>query len=284
MAKTKTLLAEMTWEEAEEALKKCEVVVIPTGSVEQHGPGLPLGTDMMVADALGKALANKVGENIIVLPVSPFGYCDYHSDFAGTLSLKEETLIAVISDLLDYVLRWGVKRVLFLNSHGANCGALKNISHKLRQKNILTATAMWWDVAVAVNPEWGLIGHGDINETSFIMSLRPDLVHMDRLKNAQPSYLTPSMRVKNLYAIEYKDANIQMGLRTRDCTDFGCMLEVGFEGSKEVDMADVNLASAQRGTDMIDGVTTLLTEFLEDFKKLELYDVNFPDEPFYSRK
>ncbi|HZK62005.1 MAG TPA: creatininase family protein [Anaerovoracaceae bacterium] len=281
---SKTLLAEMTWEEAEEALKKCEVVVIPTGSVEQHGKALPVGTDWMVADTLGKELAKKVGENVVVLPCSCFGYSDYHSDFAGTLSLREETLIAVLNDILDYVLRWGVKKVMFVNSHGANMGAIKNVSHKLRAMNVLVSTAMWWDVAVAINPGWGLIGHADINETSFIMAIRPDLVKPEKFQNPEQSNLGENIKIKNLYQVDYKGANITMGLRTKDVTNFGCMLEVGFEGGAAVAMNGVENSSAERGLAMIAGVTDFIAEFIEDFKKVEVFKVGFPYDQYMTRK
>lgn len=277
----KKLLGEMTWEEAEVALKQCEVVIIPTGSHEQHGKALPLCTDWLTADAIGKRLADKVGENVVILPSCPFGYCDYHSDFAGTLSLSEETLTAFYSDILNYVLRYGVKRVIFANSHGANCGAIKNLSHKLRARNVLVTAVAWWDAAVAANPDWGLIGHADINETSLVMAIRPELVHMDKLQDPKPGKLSKGISIKNLYQVSYKGCNVTAGLRTRDCTDFGCMLEVGFEGSAEGANASVHNSSAERGRGMIEAVTDFIADFAEELKSVDLYRVQFPEEQYY---
>lgn len=275
------LLGEMTWEEAEAALKTCEVVIVPTGSHEQHGKALPLCTDWLTADAIGKRLADKVGDNVVILPSCPFGYCDYHSDFAGTLSLSEDTLTAFYSDILNYVLRYGVKKVIFANSHGANSGAIKRIAHKLRARNILVMAVAWWDAAVAANPDWGLIGHADINETSLVMAIRPELVNMDKLQDATAGKLTDEIEIKNLYQVSYKGCNITIGLRTRDCTDFGCMQEVGFEGSAEVANASVFNASAARGQGMIEAVTDYLADLAEEAKKVRLFQVQFPEDPYF---
>lgn len=275
------LLGEMTWEEAEVALKKCEVVIIPTGSHEQHGKALPLCTDWLTADAIGKRLADKVGDNVIILPSCPFGYCDYHSDFAGTLSLSEETLTAFYSDILNYVLRYGVKKVIFANSHGANSGAIKNVAHKLRARNIFVCAVTWWDAAVAANPDWGLVGHADINETSLVMAIRPELVRKDKLQDPEPGKLTDDITIKNLYQVSYKGVNITAGLRTRDCTDFGCMLEVGFEGSQEVKNTSVKYSSAERGKGMIEATTDFIADLAEEVKKIDLFKVGFPEEQYY---
>ena len=71
------------------------------------------------------------------------------------------------------------------------------------------------------------------------------------------------------------------GLRTRDCTDFGCMLEVGFEGSAEVANASVHNSSAERGRGMIEAVTDFIADFAEELKSVDLYRVQFPEEQYY---
>ena len=144
----------------------------------------------------------------------------------------------------------------------------------------MTAVA-WWDAAVAANPDWGLIGHADINETSLVMAIRPELVHMDKLQDPKPGKLSEGISIKNLYQVSYKGCNVTAGLRTRDCTDFGCMLEVGFEGSAEVANASVHNSSAERGRGMIEAVTDFIADFAEELKSVDLYRVQFPEEQYY---
>ena len=77
--------SELSWMNAEKQFKTSKTVIIPLGSVEQHGPHLPLGTDWIIAQELAKRASN--GTEALVLPVLPFGYAEYHMDFPGTLTL-----------------------------------------------------------------------------------------------------------------------------------------------------------------------------------------------------
>jgi len=120
---TKTLLEEMSWPEAESAFAEGRVVLVPVGSTEQHGPHLPLGTDSFTAQALAARAGRRTGA--LVTPTLPFGYAEYHTDFAGTLSLSNETYTRVLIELVDRLVRYGATHILFVNGHGGNAFALR---------------------------------------------------------------------------------------------------------------------------------------------------------------
>jgi creatinine amidohydrolase len=131
-------LENLTWREAQEAFTKCKTVIIPIGSVEQHGPHLPLGTDYFTAQFFSDALV-KAKRDAIVAPVLPIGFADYHSDFPGTLSLRFETLVAAVTDICDKFISYGVKHILFFNCHGGNAAPLSRVCYDLRLKGVVAA-------------------------------------------------------------------------------------------------------------------------------------------------
>ena len=143
------LLQDMTWEEAKEAFKTVRLGIIPTGSMEQHGPHLPVGTDFLIADRLAKGVAEKT--DAIVTPTIPIGFASYHQDFEGTLAVTPEHLAAYYLDVVNSLLLFGVTHVLFINGHGGNAGALSTVCRDLRDRGIPSAFIQWWQVAGGIN-------------------------------------------------------------------------------------------------------------------------------------
>lgn len=115
-------LLKLTQPEAEAILKRSGLAVIPMGSVEQHGPHLPCGTDYLAALAIGQQVAEKLAG--LLLPFCPVGVTPFHMSFAGTLTLKPQTFIALIEDICDSIVKHSAKKIVFLNWHEGNTSAL----------------------------------------------------------------------------------------------------------------------------------------------------------------
>ncbi|MHB9024980.1 MAG: creatininase family protein [Armatimonadota bacterium] len=149
------------------------LAILPLGSIEQHGPHLPIGTDWLVGGYIAKEVAREL--EAWLLPAQPFSCAQEHQDFPGTISLRPVTLGILLADIVDSVGRAGIQRLAILNYHGGNW-ALKAISRDLnRQQDAV--------VVYALNCYEGVSGlameedlHAGDFETSQILHLRPDLV------------------------------------------------------------------------------------------------------------
>ena len=110
-----------------------ETVILPIGSIEQHGPHLPIGSDYMQAEALARRTAKKLG-NALLLPVLPYSNAVEHAGFAGTAFVRSVTLTQVIDDLVASIRQWGsVKNVVLMNMHGGNW-SLKPVVRELNNR------------------------------------------------------------------------------------------------------------------------------------------------------
>ncbi|MGQ9515481.1 MAG: creatininase family protein, partial [Thermoproteota archaeon] len=101
------------------ANSKVDTAIVPIGSIEQHGPHLPLGTDWMIAEEVAKRVAEKLG-NCYLLPAIPYSNSQEHLDFPGTVSLKPSTLAQVVRDIVMSLYLNGLKKIIIIQGHGGN--------------------------------------------------------------------------------------------------------------------------------------------------------------------
>jgi creatinine amidohydrolase/Fe(II)-dependent formamide hydrolase-like protein len=110
-----------------------ETVILPIGSIEQHGPHLPIGCDHIQAETLARRIAEKIG-NALLLPALPYSNATEHMGFAGTVCMRPATLMQVIEDLTASIRQWGsVKHLVLMNLHGGNW-ALKPAVRELNRQ------------------------------------------------------------------------------------------------------------------------------------------------------
>ncbi|MBS3940753.1 MAG: creatininase family protein [Actinobacteria bacterium] len=178
-------LAHMTTEEAAGALASAGLAIVPLGSCEQHGPHLSLDTDLAIADALARRLAADLGPDAVLCPPLGYGLSEHHLAFAGTLTLRPSTYLAVLDDLFESLHHAGLRRVLLVNGHGGNIDALRLAGRTARRdRGMLVASIMWAVLAadeVAAAARSDAFGHACETETSMALALVPDRVRTERL-------------------------------------------------------------------------------------------------------
>ncbi len=183
----KRFLHELTYEEAQAYFSEKDIVLLPVGSVEQHGPANPLGTDALIAEALAKEAAKRTG--VLSLPLIPFGISFHHMDFPGTTTVDEEALISYVMGVIRSLAKWGVRKVLVVNGHGGNLPSLQIVARKASTLGVRVYVYQWWTsgskiLADLFEPDER--GHAAAAETSLIMYLHPELVNDERVVDERP--------------------------------------------------------------------------------------------------
>ena len=167
----------MSWTDFEEAMKETDVVIIPTGVMEEHGPHIPLGTDTIIAEHCAKLIGEKA--RIPVAPVMTHGYAANVRSFPGSTSLDPDTYRALMLAYCESLIRHGAKRFLIVSGHGGNTPVLDILAGDLYDRyGVVTFANDWWSVLPQLNPEYNCKDHGGYFETSMLMAAREDLTDM----------------------------------------------------------------------------------------------------------
>jgi len=252
----------MHWEELSvaeiEALDRdATVLLLPLGSVEQHGRHLPLGTDSMLAAAVSLEAAKIMPGRVAVLPSPWYGFSQHHMRFPGTVTLRAETMMALVEDIAQSVVAHGFQRLALVNGHGGNSGLVDVLSAKLGHQFYararvagLTYFQLGRDrIAKLRLSTAGGMGHACEFETAMMQHARPDLVNMERAKVTYPN--TGSA---------YVSTDLLIGSRVRTYNDFGDLSESGTLG-------DPSLASPEAGARFHRAVVDELVQFIEEFSR-----------------
>ena len=176
-------LATMTWQQARTAIDTARLAILPVGSIEQHGPHLPLDTDAGIAEEFATRIATELGDDAVLCPPLRYGLSEHHMAFPGTLTLRTETFLRVQEDVVESLASWGLRRVLVVNGHAGNVDALRLAARAARRDHgVLIANVMWLYLAadtITEVVESDRYGHACEVETSVAMSLRPESVRHD---------------------------------------------------------------------------------------------------------
>jgi creatinine amidohydrolase len=211
---------EMSSPEVSEYVAGTPMVIWPFGAVEQHGPHLPLITDALHASTVAGRVSAATG--VAVLPSNVYGNSYVHgSRFPGTLSVRPQTLMAVIEDVCEGLLLAGVRKIFFLNGHGGNSGPLISSLQNLRYDysgEIQFKLMNWYDVPSIAHLMFRDVSTGDKyihagwSETSLVLAMRPGLVRMEHAVNEQ------DIHTHFDYTLEQVTRSGVMGSATTDAT------------------------------------------------------------------
>ncbi|MFC4451291.1 creatininase family protein [Halorussus aquaticus] len=229
------------------------VVVVPVGSIEQHGHHLPVATDTLLADAVAHRGAERAGDDVPVLVTPPVwsGFSPHHTSLGGTLTLELEDLLAVLEDVADSALENGFDGVCFVNGHGGNASVIDNVvstvgkSHPDAEVTGLTYFQLAEPFIDEIREsDVGGMAHGGEFETSLVLHLHPDLVTM---AEADAEYLDEP------YERGTQDLLVGGALSTyREFEEYSASGAIG----------DPSLASAEKGEELFDRLGDELADVL----------------------
>lgn len=174
-------LYHLTSVEAAEALEESSVAVLPFGSVEQHGPHLPNGTDSIAARLVAAEVAARLGA--LLVPFGPYGITPIHAGHTGTVSLRRATFEALLTDVCDEMVAMGVDRFVLVNWHEGNIAAMDAVATDLQDRHdhvyVIAAHACYVAQRLYAD-QGGELTHGGGLEALAVLAYDPDLVHTER--------------------------------------------------------------------------------------------------------
>jgi creatinine amidohydrolase len=173
------------------------IAVLPVAATEQHGPHLPLSVDTDLAEGIVKACLPHLPESLpaLFLPTQSAGYSPEHARFAGTLTLKAETIVRLWTDIAESVAASGVRKLVFFNSHGGQVSVMDLVARDLRARlDMLVYSVSWFnlplhdpqgrDLHALVDADEHRFGvHAGQIETAMMLALRPERVEMAQARD-----------------------------------------------------------------------------------------------------
>ncbi|OUJ19082.1 Fe(2+)-dependent formamide hydrolase involved in riboflavin and F420 biosynthesis ArfB [Methanonatronarchaeum thermophilum] len=197
----KVKIEEMTTQEIEKAIKNgIETALIMVGSTEQHGPHLPTSTDALIGEILGEKIAQKT--NALMAPTIQVGCSDHHMDFKGTITIKPQTLMNLITDYCTSLSKQGFKNIAIISTHGGNCAPVTTIapeiSKKLDKTKIIPLSSfekhiqIWTEATKNHGIKPGEINHAGAAETSILLAEYPELIDKQKIKKGYTGEINSS--------------------------------------------------------------------------------------------
>ena len=241
------------------------IAVLPVAATEQHGPHLPLKVDSALADGVVAAsLAHLAPEvPVLFLPTQTVGLSPEHAAFAGTLTLKAETVIRLWTDIGESVAASGVKKLVLLNAHGGQVGVMDIVARDLRARlGLLVYSVNWFGLPLVgpqgqdVNALFDAHEHrfgihaGDI-ETSMMLALDPARVDMARAQNFASSAETRARQ----FAILGNGKSAKLGWQMQDYNRAGAV-------------GNAAAATADKGRAVLDAAGRALAQLLAEVHQL----------------
>lgn len=254
--------ADLTWPEIGAASRdQRTVVVVPVGSIEQHGLHLPVRTDsMIVGEIAERAVRTAVAETPVLLaPTITIGCSEHHMEFPGPLTLSDETFVRAVTEVGMSIIRHGFRRIFFLNGHGGNEAPLQLVVNELRRQaggRVMCATASYWrfireEVQEIRRSEMGGISHSCEFETSAVLAIDPSQVDMSKAKKFLPNW-------SNGYFMPgwYVPSKVNLGFHLKDITKTGVV-------------GDPTVATKESGDRFLEAAVTAVAGFLRLFSGWE---------------
>ena len=257
-------LSHMNYRDVEAYLQEHDTILIPVGSLENHGLHMPLGTDFLIPDEIARLLDEKTP--VLIAPTVNYGATDDLAGFPGTVSIGTEGLIALLKSICDQFYRCGFRHFLILNGHGGNTAAIQAVGMHLYRKGAYLSNLNWWLMAGQLNREWAG-GHGGGEETAGILAVDPKLIkqqYLDLPENTRND-LGDHLPYSAWTNINYKGVSVCVPREIKDITDNGWLVH-SFKGDLPT------RATEAMGREMLQAVADYIADFAAVFENTTLPD------------
>lgn len=261
-ASEKILYGDLTWQDINDAVAEKQVILLPVGSTEQHGPHLPLDVDNFLATSVCLEAAKRAPDKILVAPTIPYGYNIHAMDFPGTIHVAYDHFVEFCTDVCKSFAYHGFKRIVIVDGHGSNEPLLQFVGRKtILETDALVAAFMWWNM-LRVDPNFvksfresvfpGGAAHACEVETSMYLHLGGDKVQMDKAQDN----------------IAWYNHNGATGFRWVDAFGAGPVSVVEWTSTYTPNgvMGQPTLATADKGARIFEETVTRLVQFVNEFR------------------
>ena len=251
----KIKLAELTSQEARERLTEGAVVLMPMGSLEDQGTHAPMG-DYLGAEAVALDIARgaqAAGIPTYVAPTIPFGGKDYFSSSHGGIAIRHTTLVALLDDMIEGLVRHGIRKILMINGHAGNVAPITEVTMAWREREGLFIPSMYlWQIAYELlkdilGPERAaqVSGHGGDPLTAIGLHYYPEILRPDLMRKPATSGRVKGMEIAGFAAIRYAGARIQAPVTAAETAPDGVWM-----GDPALSAAETGAALAARLTEI----------------------------------
>jgi creatinine amidohydrolase len=255
-----TQLGSLSWQEVADLDAERTVALVPVAALEQHGPHLPLDTDAFLVTNVVEVAAELAGTRgpVLATPTIFAGSSEHHMAFAGTVSLRSETLAAVVHDVCLSLTRHGFRRLLIVNGHGGNRAVLAEAVQSIGvEAPVSVATLDYWTLAADAVMELrespaGGMAHACEFETSLMLHLRPESVRTELIAREIPE---PRFSLERLDLFER--APLTAHWKTHDVSTSGVL-------------GAADLATAEKGRVFFEACVSGLADLIEELRTAPL--------------
>ena len=254
-------LASMTWPEINRAAEQGRVAIIPAGTLEDHGLHLPVDTDVVIANKICQNLADRIPNDVVIIPPITFGFSPHHLDGPGTITLRWDTFVDSTHQIISSLFYHGFRKVLIINGHGSNEPVLDIASRQAILSNPDSQSAMisWWSLqkvqeTVKNFRESVWTGHACELETSLYLAIAPSLVRSDLFEEDINPYMS-----QHFWADLVSDAPEGFVNPVRINEYWSTVSKTGTWG-------DPRTSSAEKGNAIIEAAVSELIEIVQEYK------------------
>jgi len=250
-------LENLKWPEVKRVARQC-IAIAPIAALEQHGHHLPVVTDTAIATELAHRIERRFPKQVVLLPTLWMGSSHHHLDLAGTMSLKSETYIQVLVEMLESIASAGFRKAILFNGHGGNHGPANEALYRFRvihkRADLKAVLVTYWITAADALRDLPFMKTGNIThaceyETSMMLHLRGEYVDMSKarskIKPIKSAFLTLDGTKANV-SMHYPFSEVTSGRGSMGRPEFG---------------------TAEKGRKLLDLIAGKCGEFVKEFQR-----------------